>query len=189
MRFGNYERSIRSTPSAICPTSLPMAFAIPRSCAEAIRASSCVSLSSFFSASSMSLFPISFFISFFTYFSENRSINVIFFWSQQGLTYSTLFHFFCSDGENVKNFNYYCRDRVQHSLIWRHFSVYVQTSEKCFYALEHLEECVLVRANVLSCLRIVRITTDRMKGLRKVHTENSTPKPIKITFAGGNTCQ
>ncbi|KAF8497820.1 hypothetical protein F5888DRAFT_1695457 [Russula emetica] len=45
-----------------------MAFVISRSCAEAIRASSCVSLSSLFSASSISLFSISFFISFFRYF-------------------------------------------------------------------------------------------------------------------------
>jgi hypothetical protein len=111
---------------------------------------------------------------------------------QQGLTHSAMFDFFCSDGENVEDLNHNCRDRVHHSLIWRHFNVCVQTSEKCFYALEHLEECVLVRTNVLSCLRIVTIvliTMDSTKVLRRVHTERSTPNPIKITFAGGNTCQ
>jgi hypothetical protein len=108
---------------------------------------------------------------------------------KQVLTHSALFDFFCSDGQNVKDLNHYCRDRVHHSLIWYRFSVRVQTSEKCFYALEHLKESVLVRANVFSCLRIVRITKERTKVLRRVHTERSTPNPIKITFAGENTCQ
>ena len=63
------------TLSAIPLTSLSMAFVIFSSCAEAIRASSCVSLSSLFNASSMSLFPTSFLISPPTYVSENGSIN------------------------------------------------------------------------------------------------------------------
>jgi hypothetical protein len=100
-----------------------------------------------------------------------------------------LFDFFCSDSKNIEDFNHYCRDRVHHSLIRCYFSVYVQTPEKCFYALEHLEESVLNRANVLSCLRIVRITMDPTKVVRRVHTERRTPNPIKITLAGENTCQ
>ena len=107
----------------------------------------------------------------------------------QGLTHSALFNFFCSDGQNVEDFDHYCCDRVYHSLIWCRVSVCVQTSEKCFYALEHLKESILVRANVLSCLRIVRIMVDRTKALRRVHTERSTPNPIKMTFAGENACQ
>jgi hypothetical protein len=71
---------------------------------------------------------------------------------QQGLTDSTLFDFFCSDGQNVEDLDHYGRDRVHHSLIRCHFCVCVQTLEKCFYALEHLKERVLIRANVLSCL-------------------------------------
>jgi hypothetical protein len=35
--------------------------------------------------------------------------------------------------------------------------------EKRFYSLEHLEKSVLIRANVLSCLKTVRITMDRTK--------------------------
>ena len=108
---------------------------------------------------------------------------------QQGLTYSTLFDFFCSDSENVEDLTHYCCDRVHHSLIWHHFSVCVQTAEKCFYAFKHLIKGVLVRANVLCCLRFVHITMDRTKVLRKVHTERRTVNPITITFAGGNTCQ
>jgi hypothetical protein len=108
---------------------------------------------------------------------------------QQGLTHSAFFDFFCGDGKNVEDLNHNCCDRVHHSLIGRCFSVCVQTSEKCFYTLEHLEERILVRANILSCLRIVRMTMDRTKVLGKVHTERSTPNPINITFAGENTCQ
>ena len=94
---------------------------------------------------------------------------------QQGLTHSALFDLFCSDGQNVENLSHYCRDRVHHSLLWRRFSVHVQTKEKCFYALEHLKESVLVRANVLSCLRIVRITMNRTKVLGKgTHGEKYT---------------
>jgi hypothetical protein len=108
---------------------------------------------------------------------------------QQGLTHSAMFDFFCRDGQNIEDLNHDCRDRVYHPLIWRHFSVYDQTPEKCFYALEHLDESVLVRADVLSCLRTVRITMDRTKVLRRVHTERRTANPINITFAGENTCQ
>ena len=108
---------------------------------------------------------------------------------QQGLTDSALLDFFCSDGQNVENLNHYCHDRVHHSLIWRRFGVCVQTSEKCSHALEHLKERVLVRTNVLSCLRIVRITMDCTKVLRREHTKSRTPNPIKITFAGENACQ
>jgi hypothetical protein len=108
---------------------------------------------------------------------------------QQGLTHSALFDFFCSDSQNIEDLNHDGCDRVYHSFIWRHFSVYLQTSEKCFHALEHLKESVLVRADVLSCLIIVRITMDRIEVSRRVHTERSTPNAIKITFAGENTCE
>jgi hypothetical protein len=74
---------------------------------------------------------------------------------RQGPTHSALFDLICGNGENVEDLNHNCSDRVHHSLIWRRFSVCVQTSEKCFYALEHLKKSVLVRANVLSCLRII----------------------------------
>jgi hypothetical protein len=86
---------------------------------------------------------------------------------QQELTHSALLDFFCSDGNNVEHLNHYYCNCVHHSLIWRRFSVCVQTSEKCFYALEHLKESVLVRANVLRCLKSVRITMDPHEGIKK----------------------
>jgi hypothetical protein len=105
---------------------------------------------------------------------------------QQGLTYSAFFDFFCSDGKDIEYLSHYRDDRVHHSLIWRHFSVYVQTSEKCLYALKQLKKCVLVRPNVLGCLRTVRITMNHTN-VSRLRTERSTPNPIKITFAGENT--
>ena len=103
------------------------------------------------------------------------------------LTCSALLDFFCCNSNEVEDLNHNCRDCVHHSLIRCHFGVYVQTLEKFFYALEDLKESVLVRADGLSCLRIICITIDRTKVLRTVHTERRTANPIKITFAGENT--
>ena len=106
-----------------------------------------------------------------------------------GLTHSPLLDFLCSNGKNVQHLDHNGRDRVRHSFIWRHFNVCVQTSEKCFYALEHLKKCVLVRPNILSSLRIICITMVRTKVSRRAHTERRTANPIKMTFAGESTCQ
>jgi hypothetical protein len=65
------------------------------------------------------------------------------------------------------------------TLIWRHFSVCVQTLEKCFYAIEYLKKSVLIHANVLSCLVIVCITTNRTKVLRE-HTERTENDRINM---------
>jgi hypothetical protein len=106
---------------------------------------------------------------------------------EEMLTCSALLDFFCCNSNEVEGLNHYCRDCVHHSLIRCHFGVYVQTLEKCFYALEHLKKGLLIRANGLSCLRIIRIAIDRTEALRRVHTERRTANPIKITFAGVNT--
>ena len=103
------------------------------------------------------------------------------------LTGSALLDFFCCSSNKVEDLDHYCGNCVHHSLIWCNFSVYVQTLEKCFYALENLKKSVLVRANGLSCLIIICIMIDRTKVLRTVHTERRTANPIKITFAGENT--
>jgi hypothetical protein len=113
-------------------------------------------------------------------------ISTVIYSLQQGLTHSALLAFFCGDGENVENLNHYCCDRVHHSFIWRHSSVCVQTSEKSLYAFEQLKKDILVRPNVLSCLKIVRITMAHTNVSRSL-TEIRIPNPIKITFAGENT--
>ncbi len=73
------------------------------------------------------------------------------------------------------------------------FRINLESLEKSFYALEHLEKSVLDRANILGCLpvavRAVCIRMDRTKVLRRIHTERRTPIPAKIAFAGENTCK
>ena len=108
------------------------------------------------------------------------------YFAKETLTCFGLLDFFCYNSNKIEDLDHYCRNCVQHSSIWRHFGVYVQTSEKCFYVLEHLKESVLVRANRLGCLGIVCIVMDRTKVLRRVHTEIRTENPVKITFAGEN---
>jgi hypothetical protein len=142
--------STTSTSSAIPPTLLSIVFVTFRSCAAAIRASSCVSLSSLFSASSTSAFPISFF----RYCSGNGSISGNLF-VQHRLTGSALFEFLCSNCKDVKDLDQYCHDCVHHFLIWGQFNVYLEPSEKRFYALEHFNECVLIRADILNSLRVL----------------------------------
>jgi hypothetical protein len=172
-----------------------MLFAIPwtlsstvlatfRTCAAAIRASSCVSLSSLFSASSMSVLPISFF----RYFSVNSSVNgntII----QQQLTRPSLSDLFSCNSNNVEDFHHYFRDCIHHFLVKCRFRVNLESLEKCFYTLEDLKKSVLARANILGCLRAVRVTMDRTKVLRRIRTERRTPIPAKIVFAGENTCK
>jgi hypothetical protein len=172
-----------------------MSFAIPwtlsstvlatlRTCAAAIRASSCVSLSNLFSASSISVLPISFF----RYFSESDSVNgnIII---QRQLTYPSLSDPFSCNSKDVQDLHHCFGDYVHHFLVECRFRVNFESLEEAFYALEHLKKSILACANILGCLRTVRITIDRTKILRKIHTERSTPIPAKIAFAGENTCK
>jgi hypothetical protein len=155
-----------------------------RTCAAAIRASSCVSLSSLFSASSISVLPISFF----RYFSENGSVNgntII----QRQLTHPSLSDLFSCNSKNVEHLHHNFRDYIHHFLVKCRFRINLESLEKAFYALEHLKKSVLARANILGCLRAVRITIDRTKVLSRIHTEKRTPIPAKIAFAGENTCE
>ena len=107
------------------PTLLLVVFVTFKSCAAVIRASSCVSLSNLFSASSISVFPISFF----RYFTANGFVSENLFVDEM-LTYSALFDFFCCNPNKVEDLDHYGRNYVHHSLIWCHFGVYFQTSEK-----------------------------------------------------------
>src|SRR6267154_5776548 len=147
-----------STPSilsAIPWTLSSTVLATFRTWAAAIRASSCVSLSSLFSASSISVLPISFF----KYFSENGSVNGSTF-EQQQRTHPPLSDLFSCNSKNVKDFHQYFSDYVHHFLVKCRFSVDHQSLEKCFYALEHLKKSVLARADIPDSLRPVRITMD-----------------------------
>jgi hypothetical protein len=176
-----------STPSmlsAIPWTLSSTVLATLRTCAAAIRASSCVSLSSLFSASSISVLPISFF----RYFSENGSINgnaII----QRQLTHPSLSDLFSCNSKDVQDLHHRFGDYIHHFLVKCRFRINLESLEKSFYALKDLKKSVLARTNILGCLGAVRITIDRAKVLRRIHTERRTSIPAKIAFAGENTCK
>src|SRR6266852_7928762 len=176
--------STLSTFSAIPWTLSSTALATFRTCAAAIRAPSCVSLSSLFSASSISVLPTSFF----RYFSENGSVNGNTFVKQK-LTCLSLSDLFSCNSKDVQYLHHYFGDYIHHFLVKCRFGVDLQSLEKSLYVLKDLKKSVLVRANIFGCLRTVRITIDRTKVLRRIRTERRTPIPTKIGFAGGNTCK
>src|SRR5580698_2771904 len=98
--------------STVCPTPFTLSSTICvafRFCAATIRASSCVSLSSFFSASSISVLPISFF----AYFSNHLSANDITF-IREILTHSALLNLLCRNPENREYLSHYLNDYVHH---------------------------------------------------------------------------
>src|SRR5258708_39736273 len=119
--------TLLSTLSAISapPLSLPASSTICvafSTCAAAISASSCVSLSNFFNLSSTSVQLSVFLNTFFRNFSENRSVSghtsV-----QQTLTHSALLNFICCNSKDIQHFSHYFRHYIHHSLIQRRFSV------------------------------------------------------------------
>jgi hypothetical protein len=126
-------------PSIVCVTF--------RTCAVAIRASSCVNLSSLFNASSMSVLPTSFL----RYFSENISVDGDDFGSQ-GLTRSALPDLFRRDCKNAENLNHYRCSCIYHFFIRWHRRVDFKTSKKGFYAFEDVNKSILAGSNIFSDL-------------------------------------
>jgi hypothetical protein len=170
--------------SAIPWTLLSTALVTFKTCAAAIRASSCVNLSSLFSASSISVLPINFF----RYFSENGSVNGNTLVKQQ-LTRSSLSDLFKRNSKNVENFHHNFGDYIHHFFVKRRFGVNLQSLEKGLYPFKDLKKSILARPKILCCLRVVRIMMDRTEVLRRTRTERRTPIPAKIAFAGENTCK
>src|SRR6266852_2315649 len=130
--------------SATLSSTLCVAF---RTCAVAIRASSCVSLSSLFNPSSMSVLPTNFF----RYFSENIFVNGDNF-VQRGLTCSALLHLLCGNCKNREDLDQYRGNRIHHFLIRWHPRVNIETSKKCLYTLKDFDESVSARTNIFCCL-------------------------------------
>ena len=106
---------------------------------------------------------------------------------QKQLTRPSLSDLFSCNSKNVQNFHHYFGDYIHHFLVKCRFSINLESLEKSLYSLEDLKKSVLARANILGNLRVVRITMDRTKILRRTHTERRTPIPTKIAFAGENT--
>jgi hypothetical protein len=142
------------TPSMTAATLSSTAFTLSsivcvtfRTCAVAIRASSCVSLSNLFNASSISVLPTSFL----RYFSENISVNGDRF-APQTLTRSALPDLFRCNRKNAENLDHYRCNCIHHFFVRRYRHVDFETSEKGFYAFENVNESVLAGLNIFCCL-------------------------------------
>jgi len=126
--------------------------------AVAIRASSCVSLSSRFSASSRSVLPKSFF----AYFSEHGSVDChisVNVW----LTRSTFLDLLSRNPKNRQHFHQYLNDDICHFRGRRHLDVNLETSKKCFDAFKDVNEGVLARSDIPNRLKGVVASTTRTK--------------------------
>jgi hypothetical protein len=104
------------------------------------------------------------------------------------LTHSALLDLLHRDPKNGQNFNYYLNDHIHHFRGRWHLRVHLETSKKTFNALKDVHKSVLACTNVSSRLINVFVTIASAKKSR-IHTERRTPIPVKITFAGANTCQ
>ena len=91
--------------------------------------------------------------------------------------------------EDRENLDHDLDKYIHHLCRWWHLCVNLNTSEKHFDALEHVDKGVLSCSGMHSCLRDVGVTVARTELLRRLHTDSRTPKPAKITLADGNTCQ
>ena len=112
--------SMRATPSSTRATLSSMRTTLSstvcvafRTCAVTIRTSSFVSLSNLFSASSISVFPISFL----RYFSDkflNQQQPVV----QKSHTYTALLHLLRGNPKNRKHLHHYFHNDVNHFRWW-----------------------------------------------------------------------
>ena len=118
--------------------------------AIAIRASSIVSVSSFFNASSISFFPSSFFRN----FSIKKKVIIEQLMIVDQLTRSTLSNLFCGNGENRKYFYHDLHDHISHRGSWSHFRVCLETLEETLDAHEDVDEHILTCIHIFSRLRM-----------------------------------
>src|SRR5260221_1229762 len=125
-----------------------------RFCAMTIRASSFVSLSSFFNASTKSVLPANLFRYFSGYFPVNDGMFVY-----DLLTCPALPDLLCRNPKNEKNFYHDLYHHVHHFRCRWQRSVNFETMEEVFDTFEYINEGFLARAHVISFLRHVRLTT------------------------------
>src|SRR5713226_2341619 len=112
--------STRVTPSSTWATLLSMRTTLSlticvasRTSAVTIRTSSFVSLSNLLSASSISVFPVSFFMYFSNKFLNQQQVVV-----QESHTYMALFHLLRANPKNRKHLHHYLHNDVHHFRWW-----------------------------------------------------------------------
>ena len=135
-----------------------------RTCAAAIRASSCVSLSSLLSASSISVLPINFFI----YFSDHRSIkdDILIY---ELLTRTTLLYLLRHDCQDSEDLSHNLRNDIRHFRSRGHLDVALKASEEVFGTFEDVDECALAFLDILGCLGTVNVKIGSRKGIKDTH--------------------
>ena len=139
-------------------------------------------MSSLFSASSISVLPISFFAYFSKLYSANRDKDV-----RRTLTHSALLDFLCCDPENRECLHQYLNDYIHHFCCRPYFCVYLETSKEQLNPLEDVDKSVFACSNIFSRLRDLCVTMAHAKVLT-IHTERRTPIPAKMTLAGEKSC-
>ena len=78
---------------------------------------------------------------------------------QQILTYSPLFNLRCRDPKDRENLDHYLNDYIHHVRSRRQFCIDLETTEKHLNPLKDVDESVLARSSILSCLRGVDVRT------------------------------
>ena len=105
--------------------------------AMAIRASSCVNLSNFFSASSISVLPVNLF----RYFSEKHLVNDAIF-AQISLTRSALLDLLRRNPKNREDLHHDFHHHIHHFGSWWNLRVDFETPEKVFDPFEDVNESI-----------------------------------------------
>src|SRR5260221_2563199 len=144
--------TLSSTSRTLSPTTLTLsstACVAFKFCAMAIRASSCVSLSSLVSASSISVRPANLF----RYFSEDISVGGTKF-VQESLTCPALLDLLCRNPKDRKDLHHDLDHHIHHARSRWHLRVDFEASEKKFNTFKYVNESFLARRDVSSCLRV-----------------------------------
>ena len=148
-----------------------------------MRTSSCVNLSNRLRASSISVFPNSFF----RYFSDQPSVEPIPIHAYGKLTRSSLSYLLCSDSENIQYFHHNLHDDVRHCRRRWDLRIRLQTFEEVLDALKNVDEGVLRCFDILDRLTSSDVKIGSRRDVDNILTWRRTPAPAKITDAGEKT--
>ncbi len=143
---------------------------------SATLSSSTVNLSSFFTASSISVLPITLFI----YFSETPSVNG-YILIHASLTRSALLQLLRCDPNDRENLDSYMNHHIHHFCGWLYCCVNFKTSEEHFDALKDVQKCVLACPNVLSRLNDISRYDEPTRRYRKSYTRKGGRQPQQIS--------
>ena len=119
---------------------------------------------SLLSASSISVFPINFFI----YFSDHRSVKDDVFISEL-LTRTPVLYLLRRDGQDNNDLSHNICNNIRHFRVRRHLDVALKASEKVFDTFEDVNEGVLACLDILGCPGSVNMRIGSRKGFRDTH--------------------